>query len=328
MLGLIADDLTGACDTAAQFLAGGRVLVATWPVRPGWPGPAGSPGVGIACAAISTDSRAEDRAEGTRRTRAAVELLLAAGADRFFLKIDSRLQGHVAGDLGAALSVTGGPAVVCPALPAEQRVTIGGVQRWPGGEVNLAELLPGAVPVTPATIAGLRPGAIGLADAGGDPDLDALAAALLPVREVLPVGSAGLGAALGRVLGGERPEPPSPGCRRPIALIGTPAADVQGLFAAGRGWRVCRLGKSELPEAYGIDLSGFDCLFITGGSTVARILRRHRAEGIELFGQAAPRVPWGRVLGGDLHGRMIVVKSGSFGGEEVVDQALTWMRGS
>jgi len=77
VIGLLADDLTGACDSAAPFLGEGRVLVSIWP--------AFAPDSSAACLAISTETRDGTPEEARTRSRQAVHLLLTAGAlgDRF-----------------------------------------------------------------------------------------------------------------------------------------------------------------------------------------------------------------------------------------------------
>src|SRR5579871_1986666 len=122
MIGLVADDVTGACDSAAPFLRGGRVLVALWPQLP-----ADHELEGAACVAISTDGRDQEAAEARARAEAATRHLVDLGA-RPYKKVDSRLRGHVAAELAGVMDAWRGRILLCPALPAEGRLTIGGEQ--------------------------------------------------------------------------------------------------------------------------------------------------------------------------------------------------------
>ncbi|HEY8643075.1 MAG TPA: four-carbon acid sugar kinase family protein, partial [Candidatus Dormibacteraeota bacterium] len=136
MLGLVADDLTGACDSAAPFLAGGRVLVCIWPALL----PAGPD---VACLALSTETRDSTPEEARVRSRQAVHLLLTTGAERIFRKVDSRLRGHLREELAGALEAWPGRCLLAPALPAEDRFTTGGRQIVDGEPIDIATLLEG-----------------------------------------------------------------------------------------------------------------------------------------------------------------------------------------
>jgi hypothetical protein len=78
------------------------------------------------------------------------------------------LRGNPLADLEGVLQVTEGTCLVAPALPAEGRVTVAGVQHWPGGEADLRVLL--------------RPlgERVQLCDAASDEDL--LAIAVIPLH--------------------------------------------------------------------------------------------------------------------------------------------------
>src|SRR5581483_782405 len=109
-LEIIADDLTGACDTGTLFAGGGPVPVAVWP-RTGGEGDV---------RVIDTESRPLPAGEAARR----VETAVAAGprGARFFKKIDSTLRGHVGVEVEALLRATGAAgAVLTPAFPAQGR---------------------------------------------------------------------------------------------------------------------------------------------------------------------------------------------------------------
>ena len=298
-IGLVADDLTGACDSALPFLGGGCVRVGLWPRVP-----AGD----LLCASVTTESRASPPA--VARTRSAEAARRLAGADLLFRKLDSMLRGNPLADLEGALEVRGGVCLVAPALPGEGRVTVDGVQRWPGGQADLRSLLQ---PLGPR---------IRLADASSDDDLLAVAGAALARGDRLVAGTAGLAAALARRLGLPAPPPLSSRCRRPLAIVGSLAAAQQAALAADRGWHVRTVGPDEQ-----VDVEGHDSLVLTGGETAARVLYAHGAEELELVGQALPRVPAARILGGRLHGVTVVLKAGSFGAVDALHRALEVLSG-
>jgi D-threonate/D-erythronate kinase len=294
-IGVVADDLTGACDSSAPFLAAGPVLVGLWPHLP-----TGD----VACAAVSTETRSEPNLAGVRGRIAAHRLQ----GDLLYRKLDSMLRGSPVADLESARAVVPGRCLVAPALPGEGRTTVDGVQRWPGGAVDLRTLL------APLVVDGY----VELRDAITDADLDRVAADALAHGDRVLAGSAGLAAALARALGlGPAPAAPAMGCERPLAVVGSPAAAAQGAFARSRGWAVQVLGPGELP-----DLDGHDGFLLTGGETAARVLGGAGAETLELLGEAAPRTPLARVRGGRLDGLPVVLKAGSFGGEDAIHRAL------
>ena len=299
-IGLVADDLTGACDSALPFLAGGPVRVGLWPCVPE---------AALACAAVSTETREAPEAVSRQRSREAASRLSAV--DLLYRKLDSMLRGHPFAELQGALEARPGRCLLAPALPGEGRVTVGGVQLWPGGQADLRSLFEPLV------------GSVELRDARVDEDLDTVAREVLARGDRVTAGSAGLAAALARTLG--LPEPPaarSAQCRKPLAVVGSPVAAAQAAYARRRGWDVQTLGPGELPR-----LQGHDGLLLTGGETAARVLLAHGGHALELLGQALPRAPLARVVGGLLDGLPVVLKAGAFGAEEAVDVAMGVLSG-
>lgn len=295
-IGLIADDLTGACDSAVAFLGGGSVQVGIWP----WV-PEGE----LICAAVTTESRAETPSVARARVAEAQARLAARLVYR---KLDSMLRGNPVADLEPVLDER--PAVVAPALPSEGRLTVNGIQRWRGGESDLHSVF---APL------GAR---VELADAASDGDLDAIAARVLRRGDRVLAGSAGLAAALARTLGLSPPAPgPRPGCARPVAVVGTPAAAEQARVASRRGV-VVTAAPGQVP-----DLGDADGLVVTGGETAARLLCAYGARGLELVGEPLPRIPMGRVMGGRLEGLPVILKAGSFGPPDAILRALEYLSG-
>jgi uncharacterized protein YgbK (DUF1537 family) len=230
-LGIIADDLTGAADTAAAIARPGAPVRAWLGSRP--LGPVAS------AVAVTTDSRHRPADQAVEATRASAEALREAGATLLYKKVDSNLRGNVAAELGAVMEVAGGPVLFAPAFPQRGRTTVGGVQSVEG--VPVAETEMGRDPQAPARCsdvvrllvdgwrtevrptvqlcplevvragaeairARLREGEVLVCDAETDADLEAAAEAALAHPEVRLVGGcAGLAAALARRLYGERP---------------------------------------------------------------------------------------------------------------------------
>ncbi|TKV28565.1 four-carbon acid sugar kinase family protein [Arthrobacter sp. NamB2] len=220
IVGIAADDVTGATDSVVQFSRTGwsaRLLLGELLpdlVEPG------------SALAVNTDARAMDSATAREATASAIRNLVTAGADRLYLKIDSTMRGSVQAQVAGALDAwqehhPGSFAVVCPAYPAMGRTLEDGLLRVHGGPVEDSPA--GRDPVTPvptSEFSQLLPGtttislsgspeqdAQALRDAAGDgvvvvnaasdDDLRTLAAALVVAGPTaIPAGSAGLAAAM------------------------------------------------------------------------------------------------------------------------------------
>jgi uncharacterized protein YgbK (DUF1537 family) len=304
-VGLIADDLTGACDAAQPFLRGGRVEVGIWPDLP-----RGRP----TCAAISTESRGEPAQVAKDRSREAARQLRAAGCDLIYRKVDSQLRGNVAADLAGVLEDFEGRCIFAPALPGAGRRTVNGHQLWAGKDVDIANLLKEVgKPVT-------------IRDASTDADLDLIAQEIANMESVLPAGTAGLAASLARALplghkgtGGGRGWPP---CHRPLAVVGSPASRTQYAVARRKGWPTIWLKRTgRVPS-----LNNPDGLFLTGGDSAVRVLRALGATGLELAGQAAPLTPIGLIIGGRHEGMPVALKSGAFGQPDTISISMRQLR--
>lgn len=139
---VIADDLTGALDTALQFWkAGQQTTVST---RPGvWP----SRGTVVA---MSTETRHVSAASAAESVKAAYRALRGKTSARVYKKTDSLLRGNIGAELRALCDTAGsGPLVFAPAYPTGGRTTIDGIHRLDG--VPVAEAAPGRDPLTPVT---------------------------------------------------------------------------------------------------------------------------------------------------------------------------------
>jgi D-threonate/D-erythronate kinase len=94
MIGVIADDLTGAAELGA---IGWRHGLRAEVVRSGKPGGAAD----LVC--VDTDSRACEPAEAAKRAATAAKLLRAAGAKWIYKKVDSVLRGQVTAEVEAVM---------------------------------------------------------------------------------------------------------------------------------------------------------------------------------------------------------------------------------
>jgi uncharacterized protein YgbK (DUF1537 family) len=295
VIGLVADDLTGACDSAAPFLVHGAVVVTIWPRLPG----------SGACQAISTESRNDEPEVARERSRRAVAHLLRLRPRLLYRKVDSRLRGNLRADLEGALEAGFERCLLAPALPAEGRITRHAVQLVGEETIPLAPLLPAGVEVR---------------DAETDADLDSIAREALLDSKLLVAGTAGLAAALSRALGPPAQHPPgwSP-VRRPLALVGsrTEVSAEQVERARAAGWDVHPRAKGDP-----IPIEGHDALFLSGGATAAGVITALGGYGLELLGEALPRLPVGRLLGGPHAGLTVCLKAGGFGRADAITEAL------
>ena len=310
VLRLLADDLTGALDSAARFVP----LCGPIPVSWSQNGRDGS-------FAMDTGTRELEPTEAVAAVTHHASML--TGADIAFKKIDSLLRGHVAAELHACMAGFD-HCVLAPAFPFQGRITQAGRQMmrdgsdWRDVGVDLTGL-----PVH---------------DAATDTDLDAIVAAglRLPGR-VLWCGTGGLAGALA----GRRPVP-CPVLAGPVlALIGSHhpttlaqlalVPDLHRIVPSGSA--VGRPG----PAAVTVDIpAAMDrvraatliaetllavlhrsarpaTLFVSGGETLRAICDGLGATSLVVDGEIEPGVPTSVLCGGPWDGQRIVSKSGAFG---------------
>ena len=137
-IGIIADDLTGANDTALQFHFKGcntQVLLDYAKI----------PGQGSTITqawALSTESRNLVPETAVERVEIATKNLVDNyNIEHFYKKIDSTLRGNIALETMKMLEVLGwDAALILPAFPNEGRTTIGGYQLLKGVPIQLTEV--------------------------------------------------------------------------------------------------------------------------------------------------------------------------------------------
>jgi uncharacterized protein YgbK (DUF1537 family) len=180
-VGIVADDLTGANDSAVQFARRGwrtALALADGPVAAVQPN---------SVLALVSDSRAQKPETARASTAGCVSKLCAAGTDRLFIKIDSTMRGSVSDQIHGALDAwsaryPGAFAVVCPAYPKMGRAVANGRLLVDGRGVETTAI--GRDPVTPVVtndMSLLLPGSAHLAvgengAAGLTADIEALVA--------------------------------------------------------------------------------------------------------------------------------------------------------
>jgi uncharacterized protein YgbK (DUF1537 family) len=205
-LGLVADDLTGACDASVQFAKRGCKTLLVLKQSPGSPESRSprspeSPTVLV----VTTDSRALSNPVAEAMTCEAVLRLMDAGADRIFLKIDSTMRGSISGQIAGALAAwqtrhANARAVVCPAYPRMGRTIQGNRLLVNGEPVDRTAI--GQDPVSPVRTSDMgvlisKSEAISTVDATTDDDLMKVAETISDAGPaVIPVGSGGLAEAL------------------------------------------------------------------------------------------------------------------------------------
>lgn len=137
LVGIIADDLTGANDTALQFHIQGantKILLDSEyvpnrkDVTEVW--------------AISTESRNCDESEALNRVDKAVKTFIDNFSfEYYYKKIDSTLRGHIAIETLWMLNLLEyDAAIIIPAFPQEGRITVGGYHLLKGIPIGRTEI--------------------------------------------------------------------------------------------------------------------------------------------------------------------------------------------
>ena len=332
---IIADDLTGALDSAVPFaMRGLKTVVARRPeylqsayaIRPD-------------VIAVSTASRegSEDAArEAVRRVLEAVDT--DRRPQQIFKKIDSRMKGHVDAEVSIVATMRAiSRVIVCPAIPSQDRIVEGGSVKGKGvvtpidvrGCFNLPELdivTPDASDmdklgqiVAKARQEDLLVGAAGLAFAlaarlapepvGNHQTIRLCAPALFAIgsRDLITIGQ------LAHLKEKSRPAwinaPNGLSCLEDVtdaAVTVVQMASCDEIISgqqAGRNFSatVCQL----IPR-------NFRSLLFCGGETADVVLKSCETGIVELLGELAPGVPAGLAMIGDKK-VMLATKSGGFG---------------
>src|SRR5699024_7616869 len=244
-IAVVADDLTGAGDTAVQF------------VRAGWNTELQLTATDTTAQVVSvtTDSRALPADQARHITEEVVRDLRSSGVGLLYKKVDSTLRGPIRAEIDGALAQWGpdAVAVVCPAFPANGRTVRNGVLLVEGTEVHRTAV--GQDPVTPVTesrvaeLLGAKYARLTGTDARRDAELlrtagpVAAVAALGP--DAVPVGSAGLAAQLAHAWAPQQPHGPS---LVVVTSLHSSTREQVACLSAEPGTRVERPGTADLAD--------------------------------------------------------------------------------
>lgn len=344
-LAILADDLTGALDSAAPLAVAGPVPVATTlAALPDALAAAGA--LGGQVIAVSTRARAVTPAEAARRLRAALAALPPDVA--IFKKIDSRLKGNIAAELDC---LPDRPLLVAPAIPEFGRIVRDGQVTGFGVD----RPIPVAARLGAAAARALIPDT-------ETPDQMAAALRAAPPGAIL-VGARGLAQALAATLDptpfhasapDPAPQPQGPlrlavGSRDPITL-----AQIDALRDAWPGLRHVPAPAGRLPQPSGDAgavllrivpgpaeeglapdriaarfargaagwLAGAGTLVLSGGETAEMILDHLGIGLLHLRAEALPGLPLCSAAG-----RVIVTKSGGFGAPDTLVRLCALLSG-
>ncbi|WP_051356682.1 four-carbon acid sugar kinase family protein [Azorhizobium doebereinerae] len=361
-LRLLADDLTGALDSAAAFAS------AEAPVPVVWRGEIPEHG----SVAFDSATREISAAQARLAVRALAPRLWHFRSGLAFKKVDSLLRGHEAAELCAIVDwLQPDHCIVAPAFPAQNRVTHGGRQ-WAGatpGEICVetdlvADLVRADLAVHVAEPGDPVPRGVSFWNARTDADLDLVVARADGPERTLWVGSGGLAAALARRSRGqearaqEMRRPVRPPLGRPVlGLIGSDQAVARRqlerlgrnhvVLAQGGEGELARLlaaegvGFASVALADGLDrrraaaeiagrfarladgLPPPGTLVVAGGETLRGVCDHLGTARLDVIGEMMPGIPCSVMRGGRWDGVAVVSKSGAFGGPDILKQIVT-----
>ncbi len=347
VLRLIADDLTGALDSAAELTG----LCGPVPLR--W-----TDDVDVA-GSLAIDAGTREASHDGAVARLHMLAPMLCGADIAFKKIDSLLRGHVAAELATCMAVGDWRHVVlAPAFPAQGRITRGGrvlVRQASGAPESVAPDLNALL-----AAAGLQarrghpsaplPPGLSVFDVEEDADLAGIVAlGRAASGPVLWCGSGGLARALadtataeastalhGPVLGlfgsdqavtarqitacgdcaisivaGDQPDAARVACmmdKAGVAMVRVALSDGLDRADAARRIAAAMAGLTQRLPPPGT-------LIAAGGETLRAICAAVGARGLEAVGIVQPGVPRSVLRGGAWDGVTVVSKSGAFGND-------------
>ena len=346
-LRIVADDLTGALDSAAPLATLGGPLPVFW--QPG--------AIPATATSFALDTESRDAPPAPPAWLDAFD-----GAGLAYKKIDSQLRGNTAHEIAACLaSGRFASAVIAPAFPAQQRITRDGRQYWRPAPSEPWQAVPCDLALAlrergpDLRLAGaadaVEERGFYLCDASSEADLRALAAAgrrLAP--PVLWVGSAGLA----RALAGATAATALPRLAPPLLMIigshhPVTVAQIEALKAQAAKLVVevgpeqddfepalARLAGREraalvlaVPDGTGAErarpfferalgalaarLPPPRSLVVSGGATLHRLVDVLGARALLVTGEPLPGIPCSVLQGGPWDGAVVISKSGGFG---------------
>jgi uncharacterized protein YgbK (DUF1537 family) len=349
---ILADDLTGALDTGAQFT--GRI----GPVPVSLGNTAGASNLAL-------DSATRDEPWPAARARLRGLDGFFDGADIAYWKIDSLLRGHTLQGIATGLGLGGRRCcLLAPAFPAQDRVTRGGVQlyrdragAWRPAGPPLPDALralgvPARLIASPAELDGEG---VLVCDAATDADLAAIAEAGLRLARRLDGGLLWCGSAgLARAVAGLPPPTMRPRLAPVLIVVGSDhaqsraqvqsfaetfptqhveirevtrdlSARIGALLRAGGAALVSfQLGGAAEPAEMMRRIRGALAAFlpsverpggliVSGGETLRAICEVLGAERLMVAGEVRAGIPAATLVGGLWDGLPVLSKSGAFG---------------
>ena len=345
-LRLLADDLTGALDTAVEFVGLCGPLEVRWVDRL----PATTP----QSLAIDSGTRECAPAKAAEIVRGLAPLLRDAGIA--YKKIDSLMRGPWSGELAACFSHGfWRHCVMAPAFPYQGRRTQGGRQfaRNPDGSWSAAsgdiaaQLRTEGLPAVQGSLTDPLAEGISIFDAAADEDLDrVVAVGRRAPGPVIWCGSGGLARALARghnvgqfrrlkkpvlgLFGSDHPATAAQlsACKvhwtelshrredihaieRRLAETGVALISAKLSTGVSRDDAARRIG--EIFEGAASSLPPPGTLIVAGGETLKNLCTALGTQSLLATGQVAPGVPRSLMQGGVWDGVEIVSKSGAFG---------------
>jgi uncharacterized protein YgbK (DUF1537 family) len=332
-LRLLADDLTGALDSAAAF----EGLVPVYlDAPPASPAEAGGDAV-IEAVATATRDVPPDALPALLEP----SLRWLRGGTLAFKKVDSLLRGNTFIECAFVASAGFSRLVFAPAFPQQGRTLTGGrAWRRQPGSADVVPIIERSIAESFAeSFAGLGATGLWVPEVQTEADLRALAAHSLQAaaRDWLWCGSAGLAQALAAAHGRSAQPAPIGVAARPVMLV---SASWQPVIK--RQWERLRsafTGSAELalhdlapPDRLSADEAAAalqrgageivataaapGSLVVVGGDTLRALL--HATGARSLLAEASPRAGWGRarIVGGRWDGVPLHSRSGAFGDDD------------
>jgi uncharacterized protein YgbK (DUF1537 family) len=116
---------------------------------------------------------------------------------------------------------------------------------------------------------------------------------------------------------------------RPVVTV-EPGTKLDGKVLMGNSHVLLRVKPGSSAEHYAGALAalltgGLCGLVLSGGDTAEAVARYLNASGIRLGGEIVPGVPWGHIIGGAAAGLAIATKSGGFGSDEALVNAVDFL---
>ena len=343
-IAIIADDLTGALDTASPFACRGmdvRVALDSDTID-------GVLKLSPDVVAVSTNSRGLPPDQASLAARRAAERLQSWQPDLVLKKIDSRLKGNVGPETQAIAQILQSTRIVAaPAVPDQGRI----VRRGQVEGMGIDKALDVA-----ACFVGL-PFAVSVPDSETDFDLVGVAKTWRPRDGKLFVCARGLAVAfaerLSKRIASKKfivvlPMIMAIGSRDPVTL-----KQVSILRAKAGNFIVVDAPQGQMPDHIGDGpLKVFICsgemvkspnvvaeifaqsitsevirtrpstLFLTGGDTAVAVLRALECRILQVCGEAAPGLPWFEIHLGGGHRITTISKSGGFGDPGILSRLV------